>query len=309
MGRPADVVLALGTAGLLALAMAGAAAAGGVRAPARYADPPPHPRRIVSTTLAADEILLALIEPPRLFAVTHFADDARVSNVLKEARDVPHRVSGVDPEAIVALEPDLVITGGVVLPEARELLARARVPVVDLPPASSVADVRENIRRIGALVGEREAAEWLVSELDRGLADLEARVEGAPEPRVLLWNAGNYTAGPETLQGELLELAGGYDAARDLGVRGHEQVAIERALALDPDVILVTDYRSDQRSRELVAEPSLVRDPVWASTSAVRTGRVHRLDERHAMSTSHHVLESAREVARTLHPERFRSEP
>jgi len=66
------------------------------------------PQRIVSLTLAADEILLALTPPERITALTYLADDPTYSNVRAEAHAIPHKVKA-NAEQVLALQPDLII--------------------------------------------------------------------------------------------------------------------------------------------------------------------------------------------------------
>ena len=65
---------------------------------------PQKPQRIVSLTLATDEILLSLVATERVRAVTYLAGDSIWTNVSEIARQVEHTVQS-DPEQIIALEP------------------------------------------------------------------------------------------------------------------------------------------------------------------------------------------------------------
>ena len=293
-----------GVAGLLVLS--GGLGAWAARGPAPVeVDAAGRPRRIVSATLSTDEMLLAMVEPDSLVAVTHFALDPRVSNVVERAREVPHVVTG-DAEQLVSLEPDVVLADPVGRPETRALLTRVGVPVWQVPAAHSVDDVKRNVRSVAARVGMPERAEALVAEMERVIDDARARVRGVERPTVLLYNRGGFTAGAGTLFDELVRLAGGRNAAADAAIEGHASIAIERALAIDPDVILTTDYAADGRSRRMFPEATLADDPAWREARAVRSGRVHGLSGRTVLSTSHHVAHAVPEIARLLHPERFR---
>ncbi len=301
--------LSVGVLAMLGLSVAAGAWSAPVPVPEPAPEPLPapgeRPARVVSATLSTDEILLALLEPSELHAVTHFALDPGVSNVARRAREVARVVTG-DPEQVVALAPDVVFADPVGKPESRELLRRVGVPVLTVPGCHTLDDVRRNVRWVGAWVGAEERAEALVARMDRTVEDVARRVEGASPPRVLLYNRGGFTAGAGTLFDELVRLAGGRNAAAEAGIVGHATLPVERALALDPDVVLTTDYRADGRARDVFERAPLADDPVWREARAVRGGRVWALDQRHVLSTSHHVAEAAPEIARLLHPERFR---
>lgn len=295
----------LGVAAMLGVSVAAGASSAPAPAPPLEAPEAGTPlRRIVSATLSTDEILLALLEPTDLVAVTHFALDPQVSNVVERARAVPSVVTG-DPEQIVSLEPDVVFADPVGNPESRALLQRVGVPVLRVPACTSLEDVRRNLRWVGERVGAPQRAEELVGQMDRTVEAASSRVAGADRPRVLLYNRGGFTAGAGTLFDDLVTRAGGRNAAAEAGIVGHASLPIERALALDPDVLLTTDYRADGRARAVVQRTALSDDPIWRDVRAVRSGRAWALDGRNVLSTSHHVGKAVPEIARLLHPERF----
>src|SRR5438128_2379394 len=71
--------------------------------------PAAPPRRIASLNLAADEMLVELVSPDRLVAVTSFSDDKSPSNVAGRVPASVARVTHARLEQLVALKPDLVI--------------------------------------------------------------------------------------------------------------------------------------------------------------------------------------------------------
>jgi iron complex transport system substrate-binding protein len=265
---------------------------------------PAHPERVVSVTLSTDEMLLALVPEARILALSTFADDPLASNVRREARRVAPRVSG-DAEALLALEPDLVVTNPFASADAMALLERSRVPVLRVPAATSIADVEEGLRTLADALGARARAEEVIAAMRAKLDRVADAVDGARRPRAILYTTGGWVAGAGTLPAELLALAGADNAAALSGIAGHAVLAPELLLALDPEVVIVVDYRADGRARELFAPPAFAEDPVFRSLTAVRTGRVHALDPRRVLSASHHAADGALELARVLHPERF----
>jgi iron complex transport system substrate-binding protein len=293
-----------GIGALLALSFGATAAVGPPAAPREPAPPGPGEvrDRIVSAMLSSDEILLSLLPPERMLAVGRFAVDPTVSHVSGAARRVPLRVGIEEPEVLVALQPEVVFADAFVRPEVRALLARSQVPVVRLPVVTDFDGVGRNVRTVGALVGESVRAEALVAGMHETLDDVRSRVRGAARPRVLLVNRG-YTAGPGTLWDEMLGIAGATNAAAEMGIHGHAPVTLERALEVDPDVIIVNEWRADGLARSVVQPPALADDPLWSATTAARTGRVHEMQSRSLMSTSHFAAEGVDELARVLHPD------
>src|SRR5215212_2867127 len=124
---------------------------------------PAKPARIVSLTPATTETLFALGAGPRVVGKVEDiagclvpAGGAAVCGYPPEAAGVPvvATFSGVDVEKIVALQPDLVVSGGAGLTQgdAVEQLRRAKVPVLVSYP-TSIAEALAGIRLIGTAIG------------------------------------------------------------------------------------------------------------------------------------------------------------
>ncbi|MDH5492962.1 MAG: ABC transporter substrate-binding protein [Myxococcales bacterium] len=299
--------LIAGTA-LLLLASSGALALVGTEEPASTPEAAgPIGDRLVSTNLAIDELLLALVPAERILALSVFADDPRISNIVESAPLVSHRVrpgasSRIEP--ILALEPSAVLISPFSAPDAERLLRRAGVRVLRGPPIQDLRGIRAQIRWLGEALGTPEGAAALERSLGDRLEATRAAVAGAPRPRVLLYGKG-WVAGAGTVFDDLLEVAGGRNAAALDGIEGHRHISLERLFALDPDVILHAPYSADARARPLGSEPSLDADPRLQALRAMRSGRVHRISPRLMRSTSHHVAGAAEAIARALHPDRF----
>lgn len=293
-------ILLLGGSALLARAAEGAPEAPAVAA----AVPGAAPTRVVSVTLGADEMLLALLGShagSQLSALSTFADDPAASNVTSEAAVVPGRVHG-DAERILGFDPDLIVTGPYTRPEAMALLGRSQVPVLTISAATSVQGIGDNLRTVGAVLGRESEAGSVVEAMEATIRRVRRATAGRRRPRVLLYNRGGYTPGAGTLFDELLDIAGGDNAAREIGIEGHGIIGDERLLALDPEVILVVEYVADGRGREVVPPPTFAEAPVFGTLSAVRRGAVHRIAPQRVLSESHHAADGAVELARLLHP-------
>ncbi|MCZ7684617.1 MAG: ABC transporter substrate-binding protein [Sandaracinaceae bacterium] len=287
------------------LVSAGAAAlAPEARWEPRAASPPARPERIVSLALPADEIVLALADPSRVLALEQFADDPTASNVVREARAVRGRVrQPVAAEAILALEPDLVIVPAWMDPQIAALVEHQGIAVHRLRSPSSLAEVRLQIRELGAVIGEPEGAERLVAAMDARLEAVRARARPRSEA-VLLAAWSGFTPARGTIFCELVELTGARCAAAEAGLTGYAPLSIEQLLALDPDVIVENRYRADAAAREVVAAPSFASDPRHRTLRAVRSGRVIDPPTAHLLATTHHVAALAEDLERALGPAR-----
>jgi iron complex transport system substrate-binding protein len=211
----------------------------------------------------ADDVY-ALGAGRQLAAVSAFTDDPRAAALPRVADS-----SNVDAEAIVALRPSLVLG---IPSQARlvEPLRRAHLHVVLLPD-DGYDSIFTNLHTIGALAGRAPEAVALVARLQAETAKLHARtLRFAWHPRVfvVLDSAPVWTAGSGSYISQLVTIAGGRNAAADLGA-AYAPYSSEALLEDRPDVLIA--------DRATHLQVVLDREP-WRSLQAVRLHRVYSVD-------------------------------
>jgi iron complex transport system substrate-binding protein len=274
--------------------------------PKRLVDPagevqvvPAPPRRIVSTYLACEETLAALVDVDRVVGVSAYADDPSTSNCFGV---YPPRVARVrsEPERVLSLEPDLICVSTFAQAESIRILAQAGPPLVRWSRFDSFAEVIDGVRLLGAIVGEEAKADAIAASVEREIADVTRRVHGVTRPRVLYYDSPGYTMGTGTLVDEMITRAGGRNVAAEAGIEGPGEVGIEAVLALQPDTILMPRYGD---SDPVLAR--LAREPSWRSILALSRGQVHEVPSAWVSTASFHAARGLARVARLLHPEAF----
>jgi iron complex transport system substrate-binding protein len=191
-------------------------------------------------------------------------------------------VLGIDagPEAIAALQPDLVLTKGTVAGALAQTLGQLEIPVAHVgleDPDRFIQDVR----LIGALLGHDDRAEQIVEYYEQRMARVSTVTSAVPvaeRPTVLvaeITRRGGQSAvkvpAPRWMQTLQVELAGG----RPVWVDGAGQsdgwtvVTIEQIAAWDPDRIVAVIPHHEQPDEVLAA---LRADPQWSLLRAVREG-------------------------------------
>jgi iron complex transport system substrate-binding protein len=211
----------------------------------------------------ADDVY-AIGAGPQLVAVSAFTDDRRAAALPRVADS-----SSVDVEEIVALRPNLVIG---IPSQARlvEPLRRAHLRVVLLSD-DGYDRIFTNLQTIGGLAGRPGEAAALVARLARETAKLHARTyRFAWHPRVfiVLDSAPVWTAGSASYISKLVTIAGGRNAAADLGA-AYASYSSEALVEDRPDVLIA--------DRAAHLDAALDREP-WRSLRAVRLHRVYSVD-------------------------------
>lgn len=237
----------------IALALAAATAF-----PAAARAPQQPPQRIVSLNLCADQYLMALADPGQIAALTPYARDPVLSAGAKRAARLP--VARGHAEEVFALAPDLILASPFRQREALAAIAAGKVPVVEVAPAESYAEIVARIRLVARAVGHVARGEALIREMDAALATLPR-----PRPRgvAAYYQRRGYMTGTQTLVDELMGRVGLTNLAAKLGTPALAHVAIEQIVAARPDYLIVesaTDTIRDQGT-EMLHHPALAAIP------------------------------------------------
>ncbi|HEQ72465.1 MAG TPA: ABC transporter substrate-binding protein [Spirochaetia bacterium] len=256
------------------------------------------PVRIISLTPSNTEIVFALHEEKRLAAVTEFADYPPQAKTLPRVGDLVT----LNLEAIVARDPDLILAGNKLDPDTLRLLEKMEIPTA-VTEGTSLDEVYQSIELIGRLVGSSDTARGLTATMRDRVNDISRRVAGRPRPQcyfIVSFGAyGNWTAGPGSFIHEMIELAGGRNAAAGLG-QAWGLFSLERLVVIDPDVLLAGKYSGPISQ--------LAEEPGYRDLSAVKKGHVIILNDDLVGRPGPRLTEGLEALARALHPEAFSDE-
>lgn len=238
------------------------------------------PERIVALVPAATEILRALGAESRLVGRTDYDRDPALAHL-------PSVGGGLHPslERLVSLEPDLVV-------RYEGESDRATAPGLDAAGIGHLAvrpdtlgDIVRMIHTLSRVIGTPARGDSLVAGITMELDEIRAAVADADRPRVVFVLGGDppWIAARGTFLHELVTIAGGDNVFGETGPI-YAPVGVEEVLRRRPELVLAPGGASI---------PSGLRAlPVRRTAGDVQ-------------APGHRVAETARELARLLHPERF----
>jgi iron complex transport system substrate-binding protein len=249
------------------------------------------PQRIVTVAPSVTELVFALGAGDRIVGVSRY-DDHPAS-----VRALP-KVGGFldpNPEAILALRPDLVV--GVPNAGNRPALDRiAKLGVsVLVVPGNSLADVFHATRALAPVLGgdAQAKAENLEHDMKKELEALARAIAAAEAPRVA-WVYGRsplILAGPNSFADAILTMLN----AKNIVTSGpaYPQYSIEKLVLDRPDVILDASEEHDDG-----AAPWLR----FSTIPAVKNHRVFALQLDEILRPGPRLVDGMKKVAKLLHP-------
>jgi iron complex transport system substrate-binding protein len=248
------------------------------------------PERIVTFAPSHTEIVFALGLGDRLVGVSGDFDDYP-----PEAQDIESigGAGGVEPniEKVVALEPDILLTafiGG----EWKDGLRELDVPVFTTL-ASSLDDAVADIEVIGGLLGAEEEGRALADDLTAQAEAVETDAAGVPRVTCFLDFGDLFTAGPGSLEFDLLQRAG-CDPVTASTDEPYPQWSAEQLVEDDPHVYLAAEGTSVEQ---------VARQPGLEDLTAVRQGRIEEVDSDLISRPGPRMVEGLEALAAALHAE------
>ncbi|UCH28736.1 MAG: ABC transporter substrate-binding protein [Myxococcales bacterium] len=247
--------------------------------------------RIVSTSTIADQVLVRILDPGRLLAVSAHTLRTRASGAYRDKIGVER---ARDIETIIELRPDIVFINNFVDRRHVERLKDAGLNVFDLGEMRGLQTLPSNIRQIAAVLGVPEHGEQLADELLRGLADVAADIPKNDRRRGLYVgiHGDRLYGGTEGTSFHDVIVAGGLiDIAAEAGFHSWPAYTNEQILSLDPPWIVTNPG----------TEEALCRHPGLRSLTACRLGQIRSVETDLLTDPGLGMVDAARAVRKAVY--------
>ncbi len=241
---------------------------------------PVAPARVVSMNLCTDQLALALADPAQIVSLSHFATDPSMSVRWKQAEH--YRANYGRAEEISILHPDLVLADTWSNPDTIAMLKTLGLRVEQLPPGTSLPEIRARITTMGALLGHPDRAAKLLAGFDARLAAIRTP---APGLRAAVIGPSGYVYGPRTLEGQILAMAGFDNVVSGPGLDWGGRLPLEDLVMDRPDLVIMGGSQGKMgtsRAQEVLDHPVLrdlptvrgLRDARWTCGGPAMLGAV-----------------------------------
>jgi iron complex transport system substrate-binding protein len=208
--------------------------------------------RIVSINPCIDAVLMQVAEPAQIVGISHYSQDPRATSI-PLAQALRFTATSGTAEEVVALAPDVVMSGPHVAPATIAALKRMRIRLVQYPVPDSVAESEDQVRDIARIAGHAPRGEALAARIAAA-----ARAVGARPVPALIWQSGGLVPGAGTLPDELLSRAGFRNMSAVYGLKKWDVLPLEYLIARPPHVLLSVGAAEVGEDR-LTAHPAVRR--------------------------------------------------
>ncbi|WP_410765083.1 PGF-CTERM-anchored ABC transporter substrate-binding protein [Haloferax sp. DFSO60] len=202
---------------------------------------------------------------------------------------------GVNVEAVIGLEPDLVLvpnTTYVTEPDKIQQLRGAGLTVAVFESGDSLTGVADKVERVGNITGNCEAGAERADEMRTSIANMERALEGVEQPVGLNAFFG-YTSGSGTFISEVMTNAGLRNGAAEANITGFGQINEELVVTMDPEYIVVPSHAP------------IPSGPAYNSTTAIQEGNVIVVDANNLQQPAPRAIDASEAILEAVHPDAY----
>lgn len=260
---------------------------------------------IISTAPSNTEVLVGLGLADKLVAVDKYSAD--VEGISEDLPKIDFR--NPDAEAIIALNPDIVIASGHNKAGDEDpfaLIKEAGIPVAYIPSSYSIEGIYGDIEFIASLTDTEKEGKELVNSMKKEVDAIKAIGDTIEDKKNVYFEigagSGLYTFGNETFLNEMIETIGATN------IFGEENswitVTPEAVIDANPDVILANTPGTNEAG--LTAVEDIVSREGWDTITAVKNGDVYQIDKNSSSRGSQNIIKALKEMAKAVYPDEYK---
>jgi iron complex transport system substrate-binding protein len=208
-------------------------------------------------------------------------------------------------EAILALEPDLVVAAQIISEDQVNALRDLGLNVYWQANPTSYEELWNNLRDFARLTGHEAETEVLIADLMARVEAVQGKIASVSERPSVFYEldatdpSNPWTAGSGTFIDYIINQAGGTNAASALQ-GDYAQISSEQLIAVNPDVILLADAPYGTTAESVAGRPG------WEGITAVQENALYPVDPNIMSVPGPRLVDALEVTAKLLHPELFK---
>lgn len=255
--------------------------------------------KIITTAPSNTEILVGLGVADKLVAVDTYSEGIEGLN-----EDIPKMdMNNPDAEAIIALEPDIIIASGYnkigSAEDPYKAIVEAGIPVVYIPSSDSIEGIYKDIEFVASLVNESEKGEEIITDMKAKISEYEELAKTITDKKKVYFEISAapsiFSFGSNTFLNEMIEVIGAENvfADEDSWFAPTEEAVLDA----NPDVILTKVDYVENPTEEIMARDG------WDNITAVKNGDVYYIDANSAARGNQNIIKALDEMAKAVYPD------
>lgn len=255
--------------------------------------------RIVSTAPSNTEVLVDLGVADKLVCVDNYSEGIEGLNKDVEKMDF----SAPDAEAIIGLEPDIIIASGYNKSGSGDdpfkAVSDAGISVVYIPSSNSINGIYKDIEFLASIVNAEDEGEKIISNMKKEISEIAEKGKTIKDKKTVYFEIGPaptlYSIGKDTFVNEMISLIGAENIFKD--EESWISPTEESVLDANPDVILTNVNYVDDPVSEIIGRQG------WDSITAVKNKDVYSIDADSSSRPTPNIIKALKEMAKAIYPD------
>ena len=255
--------------------------------------------RIISTAPSNTEILVELGLADKLVAIDTYSSD--VEGISDDVEKIDFL--NPDAEAIIGLEPDLIIASGHNKSGSSDdpfkLVKEAGISVVYIPSSESIQGIYDDINFIADITNTKQKGQEIVDNMKSQIDEISQKAKNIKDKKKVYFEiapAPNlYSFGNSTFLNEMIELIGAENIFKD--ENGWVAPSAESVIDKNPDIILTNVNYIDNPIQEIKDREG------FENINAVKNNQIYQIDKNSSSRPSQHIIKALNEMAKAIYPD------
>lgn len=262
------------------------------------------PKRIMTTHIYLDNIVLGLVEPERMLSVSKNMDSDSKSFHNAGVKLIANKITMPGLEAVLALKPDLFIVHDLIGEDKIKTYREMGIPVYVVKIPTDIKAVQHEISKLAQLVGEKQRGEVLLEKMNKQLSRIEANIpKDVQFSKSVVLVAANHAfyGGKGCMYDDVCKYAKVKNGIADLGVENGQTVSKEIMIEINPDYFFLTkSWNKDKASDEKLLQEFLA-DKSLQDLQAIKQKHIALIDEKYIFAGHQNCVWSVQQLAHAVY--------
>jgi iron complex transport system substrate-binding protein len=269
---------------------------------------PIKPQRIVSLNLGTDEILIDLVKPERIVALSYLAEDEGISSIVDKAKKVNKKLTDKgNVEAIIALNPDIVFMSDAVSADVGNTLREMGINLYISKTPATIEETKTRVLDVAKVVDEVEKGQALVADMESALAEVNEKLASISDDKkrtIIAFSFSGAFGRKTALFNDMCVQAKVVNGAGEAGLEKGEILSKEQIVKINPDIFLLPTWNTKRQSADSYRE-EIRSDPAYQNVKAIKNNQLIYVSDRYRYCVSQYVTDSMQQIAKAVYPEYF----
>lgn len=259
-------------------------------------------KKIISMSMASDELLYALVSKDRILALSGNSDKNEMRSALWNKINDFNQVKD-NVEQIMALEPDLVIVPNWIKKTVISQLEDAGINIYVYDTPSNFQEEKNLIKELSCLLEVKNIGARIIKDMDTRLLAIQQKIKksGKPCPRVLEYSHYGSTNGKGSMFDDMLSNIYCKNVANEIGVYRFAKISKELVIDLNPEIILIPIWDSTSAKNCSKFFTFIKNDKSLAEVDAIKNNKVYAIPGKYVYMYSQYIIDGMEEIANSIY--------